>query len=93
MVNSRAKKPKDEYSKPLKVFRRGAIKVSIWRCGNGINFYLQKSYTDNVTGETKNSCSYYNKQLNILAEIINEALEWEKEWSTAEQRAPEQSEN
>ena len=93
MVNSRAKQLEKENNKPLKVFQRGSIKVSIWRCGNGVNFYLQKSYTDSLTGEKKNSCSYYKEQFNILSEIINQAIEWEKEWSTAEQKGQQESEN
>ena len=48
MVNSRAKKPEKENNKPLKVFKRGSIKVSI---------------------------------------------EWEKEWSTAEQKGQQESES
>lgn len=93
MVNSRAKKPEKENNKPLKVFKRGSIKVSIWRCGNGVNFYLQKTYTDSLSGEKKNSCSYYNEQFNILSEVINQAIEWEKEWSTAEQKGQQENES
>jgi len=71
--------------KPIYNARSKGIDIAVWEGNTGPQFTIRKSYKDKQTGEWKESKTLFSNDLEILKELITEALSWGKNVSNIEE--------
>lgn len=73
--------------KPIYNARSKGIDIAVWEGNTGPQFTIRKSYKDKQTGEWKESKTLFSNDLEILKELITEALSWGKNVENIEEPA------
>lgn len=67
-----------EGNKPLKKFWKEGASISIWKNEKGLSATVEKTYKDK-NGDFKSTKTFFERDLENLALILPEALQWLKE--------------
>ena len=62
--------------KPAKKLWENGVDVAIWENRTGYSLTVQKRYKDKQTGEYKVSSSYYDRDVDVLIKLLQEARAW-----------------
>jgi transposase len=62
--------------KPAHKLWKNGVDVAIWENRTGYSLTVQKRYKDKQTNEYKVSTSYYDKDVDVLIELLKEARAW-----------------
>lgn len=68
--------------KPAQTWREKGIDIAAWESNNGFTFTFRKTYKDKTTNEWKESRYYYPDDLERLAVLLVQAMNWVGEYSS-----------
>lgn len=71
--------------KPIYCAKSKGVEVAVWEGRTGPQFTIGKRYKDKNSGDWKDSKTFFDSDLEILAELIREALSWGKNISNIEE--------
>ena len=64
--------------RPIYCAKSKGVEIAVWEGRTGPQFTINKRYKDKATDEWKDSKTYFDSDLEVLAELIQEALSWGK---------------
>ena len=71
--------------KPIYCAKSKGVEIAVWEGRTGPQFTINKRYEDKATDEWKDSKTYFDSDLEVLVELIQEALSWGKNVSNIEE--------
>ena len=72
--------------KPAQTWREKGIDIAAWESNNGFSCTVRKSYKDKTTNEWKESRYYYPDDLERLAVLLVQAMNWVGEYASDKQQ-------